>query len=86
VVTVGTFVVTALHNDRAANFERTPGGPDFNPFLYTVSTFVPVVNFGYSKWVAHGGAQIVYCLLVASGWLLVTAAVAALTGILRRAD
>jgi hypothetical protein len=86
ILTVGTWVVSRLQHLRPEDFQAMTGAPDFNPFLYTLDTFVPIIDFGFSKWVAHGMGQIVTVVLIASGWLLVTAAVAALASILRRGD
>jgi hypothetical protein len=79
----GAFVVDALPYDE---FKSGSGGPAFNSLLYTVDVLLPFVDLGYSKWTAVGVAQIVTVALIVLGWVLATAVIAALAGVLRRGD
>lgn len=57
---------------------------DFQPVLYTLDLILPVVNLHQDDaWIAQGPAQW-GALLTVAGWVLATAAVAALTGLLKR--
>jgi hypothetical protein len=59
----------------------------FQPAIYTLELMIPVVNLAQrSNWSAQHGAQAVATILVLSGWVLVTVILAALTGLVRRAD
>jgi hypothetical protein len=62
------------------------GAPPWNAFLYVLDMLVPVLDMGYSKWVATKGALGLTALLVVMGWVLATAVVAAFAGLLRRGD
>lgn len=82
-VLLGTVVVAGLPR---SDFHASSGAPPFNSFLFALDTFLPLVDFGYSKWTLHGMAQGVAAGLILVGWLLVTAIVAALGGFIRRGD
>ena len=61
--------------------------PDFHPFIYTLDLLVPVVTLGLREsYTARGIAQTVSTIYVVAGWVLTTAIIAALTGLLRRVD
>lgn len=61
--------------------------PDFHPLIYTLDLLVPVVTLGLREnYTATGIAQTVSTIYVVAGWVLTTAIIAALTGLLRRAD
>jgi hypothetical protein len=71
----------------AKSFTRLSGAP--TPFmapLYVLSTVLPFVDFGYSRWVPNGAAQLITVTFVLLGWTLVTAVVSAFAGILHRGD
>lgn len=58
---------------------------DFNPFVYTVDTLLPVVDFGQgSAFTPDGGSQWVAYLLIAAGWILATAVAAGAARALNR--
>ena len=58
--------------------------PAFEPLSYTLDLILPVINLHQrDAWVAQGPAQWGVVLTVA-GWVLATAALAALTGLLKR--
>jgi hypothetical protein len=65
----------------------TQDPPPFHSYTYTLDLLVPVVNLGQREnWTAHGEAQTVATILVVFGWILTTAIIAALTGLVRRSD
>ncbi len=57
----------------------------FNPFVYTLDTLLPVVDFGQGgAFTPSGGSQWAAYLLVAAGWILATAAAAGAARALNR--
>ena len=57
----------------------------FNPFVYTLDTLLPVVDFGQGNAFApDGGSQWVAYLLTAAGWILATAVAAGAARALNR--
>jgi hypothetical protein len=57
----------------------------FRPLIYSLDQLVPVVDFGQREaWVATGDAQTLATIMVIAGWVLTTAILAALTGLVRR--
>ncbi|GAA2682697.1 oxidoreductase [Streptomyces aculeolatus] len=82
----GLLVLGSLlfHADRPRALE-----PDkkigFNPFVYTLDTLLPVVDFGQGNAFApDGGSQWVAYLLTAAGWILATAVAAGAARALNR--
>jgi hypothetical protein len=64
---------------------ETMNVPPFRPLIYSLDQLVPVVNFGQREsWVASGDAQTLVTVMVIVGWVLTTAILAALTGLVRR--
>jgi hypothetical protein len=56
-----------------------------HPLAYTLDTLLPIVDFGQkSAWTPTGWTLPWSWSLTAAGWVLTTAAVAALTGIFKR--
>jgi hypothetical protein len=79
-LTIGTWVFSGVHM-----IATSSNPPPFHPFAYTADVTLPIVNLGQkSAWEPQGAA--VYCswVLTGAGWVLTTAAVAGLTGILKR--
>jgi hypothetical protein len=59
--------------------------PHFQPILYAASLIIPVVNLGQNgSWNTAGGSQWIAAILIAMGWILATAVVAAITRVLTR--
>jgi hypothetical protein len=57
----------------------------FNPLVYALDVLLPIVNLGQEGgWVAHRWAAVAYWALILVGWVLTTAVVAGLTGVLKR--
>ena len=77
--------------DRAYPAHMTPTAkptepqPDFQPMLYALDTLLPVVDLRQQNyWIPQGGAQWWAWASIMAGWVLTTAVVAALTGLLKR--
>jgi hypothetical protein len=59
--------------------------PAFHPVAYTLDVLLPIVDLGQQKaWTPQGSALYWSWALIAAGWVLTTAVVAGLTGILKR--
>ena len=59
--------------------------PPFQPFLYALDLLLPVINLHVrDAWIAHGAAQGWSVFFIIMGWILATAAVLSLTGLLKR--
>jgi hypothetical protein len=59
--------------------------PGFSPVVYTLDRLVPVVNLGQrDAWIPQGAALRWSWVLTGAGWVLITAVVAGLTGVLKR--
>ncbi len=57
----------------------------FNPFVYALDLLLPIVNLGQEGgWVPHRWAAVAFWMLTLAGWVLTTAVVAGLTGVLKR--
>lgn len=60
-------------------------GPAFNALAYTLDLLVPIADLGQQKaWQPHG--VLMYCswAFMSAGWVLTTAVLAGVTGILKR--
>jgi hypothetical protein len=59
--------------------------PEFHGVVYTLDRLVPILNLGQKDaWIPQGTAQTWSWLLTGAGWVLTTAVVAGLTGVLKR--
>jgi hypothetical protein len=73
-----------------AHQQLTPAKPPselqhFNPLVYTLDVLLPIVNLGQEGgWVPHRLAAVCFWVLTLAGWVLTTAVVAGLTGVLKR--
>jgi hypothetical protein len=77
---LGTWIFTDAPMTRV-----DPHAPGFNALGYTLDVLVPIVDLGQQKaWQAHGAAMYWSWAFMAAGWILTTAVVAGLTGILKR--
>jgi hypothetical protein len=80
---LGTWVFTDAHPHELTRAD--PHGPGFNALGYTLDTLLPIMDLGQQKaWQAHGTAMYWTWAFIAAGWVLTTAVVAGLTGILKR--
>jgi hypothetical protein len=76
-------VLDALGFLTAAN--KPPAQPEFNAFMYAVDWIVPILSLHQREaWIAHGPAAWLTLAFAASGWVLTTAVVLAVTGVLKR--
>ncbi len=72
---------------RNAGVPAKPGEPQpgFQPLVYALDTLLPVVNLHQQdNWIPRGAAQWWAWTSILAGWVLTTAIVAALTGLLKR--
>jgi hypothetical protein len=77
---VGTWVFGNVHM-----IATTTHPPTFQPFAYTADVTIPIVDLGQkSAWEPPGAAVYWSWALTVAGWVLTTAVVAGLTGILKR--
>lgn len=80
---LGTAVFSDAHPHQLTRAD--PHGPGFSALGYTLDTLLPIVDLGQQKaWQAHGAAMYWSWAFIAAGWVLTTAVVAGLTGILKR--
>jgi hypothetical protein len=66
---------------------KAPGQalPHFQPFVYALDTLLPVVDLDQqANWIPQGLAQWWAWVSILAGWLLTTAVVAALTGLIKK--
>ncbi|MFG2007243.1 hypothetical protein ACGFNU_49645 [Spirillospora sp. NPDC048911] len=65
--------------------QADPKGPRFHAFAYTLDVLLPIVDLGQQKAWNPGGTAVYWSwALIAAGWILTTAVVAGLTGIIKR--
>jgi hypothetical protein len=86
-IVAASLMIQLLPGGATKSFTPMTGAP--TPFiapLYVLSTVLPFVNFGYSRWVPNGAAQLITVTFVVLGWTLATAVVSAFAGILHRGD
>ncbi len=77
------FFAHHMRDIRPRSPTQTP--PTFHALTYTLDLLLPVVNLGQrDNWVARHGAQTFATILILAGWVLTTAILAALTGLVRR--
>ena len=77
---VGTWMFSRAHM-----IATSAHPPAFHPFAYAVDVIVPIVGLGQkSAWEPQGTALYWSWALTGAGWVLTTAVVAGLTGILKR--
>ncbi|MER5640905.1 oxidoreductase [Kitasatospora sp. NPDC002227] len=58
--------------------------PTWDPWLYSLSKVIPLVNLGQDGWNPHDSGQWVATALVVAGWVLATTVVAGATRMLQR--
>lgn len=80
---LGTWVFTAAHPHDLTRVDAR--GPHFNALGYTLDVLLPIADLGQQKaWRAHGAAMYWSWAFITAGWVLTTAVVAGLTGLLKR--
>ncbi|MFI0446758.1 hypothetical protein [Actinomadura sp. 6N118] len=81
----GLLAVGSLVFARADMKQADPKGPAFHAFAYTLDVLLPIVDLGQQKaWNPEGTVVYWSWTLIAAGWILTTAVVAGLTGIIKR--
>ncbi len=84
---IGAIVFEVQYSRELSPIHAAPGQPDFQPVLYTLDLLLPVVNLHQrDAWIAHGATQWLVLAFSLVGWVLTTAIVLSLSGILKRAD
>ncbi len=64
---------------------KTSVPPPFQPLLYTLDLLLPVASLHQRDgWIALGVAQWLSVVFIVMGWILATAVVLSLTGLLKR--
>jgi SEC-C motif len=59
--------------------------PEFHPVAYTLDTVLPIIDLGQQRaWAAQGVAMYASWVFIAAGWVLTSAVVAGVTGVLKR--
>jgi hypothetical protein len=82
-IAIGTWIFDRAHPVHLVRTDAT--GPAFNAFAYTLDTLLPLGDLGQQKtWQPNSAAMYWTWGFMAAGWVLTTAVVAGLTGILKR--
>ncbi|GAA2438451.1 oxidoreductase [Actinomadura vinacea] len=80
---LGTWIFTGAHTHDLTRAD--PRGPGFNALGYTLDVLLPIADLGQQKaWRARDTAMYWSWAFIVAGWVLTTAVVAGLTGILKR--
>lgn len=59
--------------------------PEFHPVAYTLDTMLPIIDLGQQRtWAAQGVTMYTSWLFIGAGWVLTSAVVAGVTGVLKR--
>jgi len=81
----GTWLFGSVYRGDLTPASKTNVPPPFQPFLYTLDLLLPVVSLHVrDAWIAHGAAQWWSVAFIIVGWILATAVVLSLTGLLKR--
>jgi hypothetical protein len=82
---LGTYLFGYVYQSDLTPANKTNVQPPFQPFLYTLDLLLPVASLHLrDAWVAHGAAQGWSVFFIIMGWVLATAIVLSLTGLLKR--
>jgi hypothetical protein len=82
---VGTLVFAAAHPDHLLLARPGAPHPAFQPAVYALDVLLPVVDLDQqANWIPQGGARWFAWAAILAGWILTTAVLAALSGILKR--
>jgi hypothetical protein len=82
-IAIGTWVFSHAYPDNMTPVSTHP--PAFHALAYTLDVLVPIVNLGQQNaWQPQDSALYWSWALTGAGWVLTTAVVAGLTGILKR--
>jgi hypothetical protein len=82
---LGTWLFGSVYRGELTPANKPDVQPPFKPFLYTLDLLLPVVSLHVrDAWIAHGAAQVWSVVFIIIGWILATAVVLSLTGLLKR--
>ncbi|WP_433476212.1 hypothetical protein ACQPZP_03690 [Spirillospora sp. CA-142024] len=80
---LGTGIFSGAHPHDLTRADAN--APGFSAVGYTLDVLLPIVDLGQQKaWRAHGAAMYWSWAFIAAGWVLTTAVVAGVTGVLKR--
>jgi hypothetical protein len=82
---LGTWLFGSVYRGELTPANKPDVQPAFQPFFYTLDLLLPVVSLHVrDAWIAHGAAQVWSVVFIIMGWILATAVVLSLTGLLKR--
>ena len=82
---LGTWLFGSVYRGDLTPASKTTVPPPFQPFFYTLDLLLPVVSLHVrDAWIAQGAAQVWSVIFIIVGWILATAVVLSLTGLLKR--
>ena len=82
---LGTWLFGSVYPGELTPANNLNVQPAFQPFFYTLDLLLPVVSLHVrDAWIAHGAAQVWSVVFIVLGWILATAVVLSLTGLLKR--
>jgi hypothetical protein len=82
---LGTWLFGSVYRGELTPANKPDVQPPFQPFFYTLDLLLPVVSLHVrDAWIAHGAAQVWSVIFIIVGWILATAVVLSLTGLLKR--
>jgi hypothetical protein len=82
---LGTWLFGSVYRGELTPANKPDVQPAFQPFLYTLDLLLPVVSLHVrDAWIAHDAAQVWSVVFIIMGWILASAVVLSLTGLLKR--
>ena len=82
---LGTWLFGSVYRGELTPANKPDVQPAFQPLLYTLDLLLPVVSLHVrDAWIAHSAAQVWSVVFIIMGWILATAVVLSLTGLLKR--
>jgi hypothetical protein len=82
---LGTWLFGSVYRSELTPANKPDVQPPFQPFFYTLDLLLPVVSLHVrDAWIAQGAAQVWSVIFIIVGWILATAVVLSLTGLLKR--
>ncbi len=82
---LGTYLFGSVYRGDLTPVNRPDVQPPFQPFFYTLDLLFPVASLHLRDvWIVHGPAQAWSVVFIIMGWVLATAIVLSLTGLLKR--
>jgi hypothetical protein len=82
---LGTWLFGSVYRGDLTPANKPDVQPAFQPFLYTLDLLLPVISLHVrDAWIVHGAAQWWSVVFIIVGWILATAVVLSLTGLLKR--